>query len=333
MDLLRRIFAPSKVNTETTKSEGSDFSPHDNITANPLNHAKSKPDEVNGTATAEIPHLALQGETRPLAPEIVLSSTNNHLTFGLATDVGMIRTNNQDALFSFVSSLRGAERKPDFGLFVVADGMGGHHDGEKASRLTVNTIVSQVIRQVYLQTVHDDPNNIEQVPITETLIESVQTANNCLIEKVPDGGTTATTVVIIGDLAYVVHVGDTRVYLIANDEIEQITRDHSLVQRLIELGQLTAEEALTHPQRNVLYRALGQNPNLEVDAITRRLNPNSRMLICSDGLWNMLPEKTIREIVVQGDSPQSTCEKLIGMANMMGGSDNITAIVIHVPRV
>jgi protein phosphatase len=102
---------------------------------------------------------------------------------------------------------------------------------------------------------------------------------------------------------------------------------------LIELGQLTLEEARVHPQRNVLYRALGQNSHLEVDAITRRLAPNSRLLICSDGLWNMVSENAIRELVGQCDSPQLACEQLINMANKMGGSDNITAIVVHMPKV
>lgn len=329
MDFLRRIFMPLKLSDKSSSStDNLPVSPNLN---SPYNSMQPESEGVvNVTATAELPHLSVQGATKPLAPEAVLSSTNNHVSYGLTTDVGMVRTNNQDTLYAFASNMRGALNKPDFGLFIVADGMGGHHDGEKASALTVNTIATQLVQQLYLS-ILDDESEEEHIPITESLVTALQRANASIIDKVPDGGTTATVVAIVNDLAYIVHVGDTRVYLVSNNEIEQLTRDHSLVQRLIELGQLTPEEAISHPQRNVLYRALGQNPHLEVDAITRRLTSSSRILICSDGLWNSVPEKTILESMVQGHSPQSTCEKLVSLANIMGGSDNITAIVIYMP--
>jgi protein phosphatase len=139
-------------------------------------------------------------------------------------------------------------------------------------------------------------------------------------------------VAVIGDLAYVVHVGDSRVYLITKDGIEQITRDHSLVQRLIELGQLTQEEAGVHNQRNVLYRALGQSDQLEVDALTRRLPPNSRLMLCSDGLWNMVNEQEVIEIAMKHSNPQEACDKLVALANTHGGTDNITAILLQIPN-
>lgn len=136
---------------------------------------------------------------------------------------------------------------------------------------------------------------------------------------------------MLGDLAYIGHVGDSRAYLITNDNIEQITRDHSLVQRLIELDQLTPEEAVVHPQRNVLYRAIGQTENLEVDLLTRRLPPGSRLLLCSDGLWNLVPEEMILDIVRSTKTPQEACDRLITTANDRGGPDNITAILVQVP--
>ncbi len=329
MDFLRRIFMPLKPSDKSISSK--DKLPDSPNVNSPYSSIQSESEEAtNVTATAELPHLSVQGATKPLAPEVVLSSTNNHISYGLTTDVGMVRTNNQDTLYAFASNMRGALNKPDFGLFIVADGMGGHHDGEKASALTVNTIATQLVQQLYLSILDDDSEE-EHIPITESLVTALQRANANIIDKVPDGGTTATVVAIVNDLAYIVHVGDTRVYLVSNNEIEQLTRDHSLVQRLIELGQLTPEEAISHPQRNVLYRALGQNPHLEVDAITRRLTSSSRILICSDGLWNTVPEKTILDSMVQGNNPQSTCEKLVSVANIMGGSDNITAIVIYMP--
>jgi protein phosphatase len=136
---------------------------------------------------------------------------------------------------------------------------------------------------------------------------------------------------MIGNLAYIVHVGDSRVYLITRDKIEQVTRDHSLVQRLIELDQLSPEEAADHPQKNVLYRALGQSDNLEVDTLTRRLPPHSRLLLCSDGLWNQVEEQEIHDIIMEHSNPQEACEALIAKANSRGGIDNVTAILVQVP--
>jgi serine/threonine protein phosphatase PrpC len=271
------------------------------------------------------------GATRPLPPETVISTSNEHLLFGQATDVGMVRTNNQDSVFSFLATSRSADQRPDFGLFVVADGMGGHHDGEKASAITANMVASYVMNHIYLPMLNGE-NDADRVPITEALIGAVQKANADIIAKIPDGGTTLTAVAVVGDLAYIVHVGDSRVYLITKDNgVEQITRDHSLVQRLIELDQLTREEANVHPQKNVLYRALGQSDTLEVDALTRRLPPNSKIMLCSDGLWNMLTEDEIGDISLKSTNPQEACDKLVALANTHGGTDNITAIMLQIP--
>jgi protein phosphatase len=281
-------------------------------------------------AVTENNFVIADGATRPLPPETVISSSNEHLTFGQATDVGMVRTNNQDSMLSFLSTSRTSDQRPDFGLFIVADGMGGHHDGEKASALTAHMVAAYVTSHIYLPMLNGD-NDSERTPITEAMIAAVQKANGDIINKVPDGGTTLTAVAIVGDLAYVAHVGDTRIYLITKDGIEQITRDHSLVQRLIELGQLTPDEAAVHPQKNVLYRALGQSETLEVDALTRRLPPNSKLMICSDGLWNMISENEIIEITMKHSNPQEACDKLVALANTHGGTDNITAVLIQIP--
>jgi protein phosphatase len=208
--------------------------------------------------------------------------------------------------------------------------MGGHHDGEKASAITAYAVASYITNHVYMPMLFGE-NDAERTPITEAMIAAVQKANADIMTKVPDGGTTLTAAAIVGDLAYVVHVGDSRIYLVTKDGLEQITRDHSLVQRLIELDQLTREEANVHPQKNVLYRALGQSENLEVDALTRRLPPNSKLLLCSDGLWNQLNENEIMDIVMKHSNPQEACDKLVALANTHGGSDNITAIILQIP--
>jgi len=272
------------------------------------------------------------GQTRQLPPfETVVPLPGQRLTFGQLSDVGMVRSNNQDAMYSLIASSSSSDDLVDVGLFVVADGMGGHHDGEKASAITTRIVARNVVDAIVmglLDQVMDDP---ERPSISEVLREAVQTANETVTKKIPEGGTTVTIAVIIGDLAYIAHVGDSSAYLITQDSIEQVTRDHSLVQRLIELDQLTLEEAAEHPQRNVLYRAIGQSETLDVDAITRRLPPRARLVLCSDGLWNLVSEQTIHETVLRHSNPQEACNKLVEMANERGGPDNITVILVQVP--
>lgn len=270
--------------------------------------------------------------TRPLPPlETVIPQPGQRMIFGQLSDLGRIRGNNQDAMFSFVSSGSSSENLADLGVFVVADGMGGHHDGEKAAAMTVRLVMHHVLHHVYdyiLEQKMDDP---DRPTVADVLREAVQKANEAVADQIPEGGTTVTLAVILGDLAYIAHVGDSRAYLLSSEGIEQMTRDHSLVQRLIELDQLTPEEAAEHPQRNVLYRAIGQNDHLDVDAITRRMPPGSHLLLCSDGLWNMVPEDTIQSVVTAHDDPQRAVAELVQMANDRGGPDNITAILVKMP--
>jgi PPM family protein phosphatase len=325
MGIFRRLFS----NADKSKNEKAALAPADSARAEQKPGVVDEETQVPDTAEAE-PMLP-DGATRPLPLESVITSKNDHLRFGQSTDVGMVRTNNQDAVLSFFYTSRSAEERPDFGLFIVADGMGGHHDGEKASAMTIRTVAAQITNNIYLPLLNGGIE--DRPPLSEILVEAVQKANSDVISQVPEGGTTVTAAALIGDLAYIVHVGDSRAYLITKDGLEQITRDHSLVQRLIELDQLTSEEAAGHPQTNVLYRAIGQSETLEVDAITRRLPPNSRLLLCSDGLWNQVKDKELGEIVMAHDNPQEACDKLVALANTRGGTDNITAILLQVPGV
>lgn len=338
MDIFRRLF--NQPESEPVKQKASVPSPAKEEETKELVEQPAEPETKNVPNERETQELTAideealfsDGATRPLPLESVISTKNEHLMFGQATDVGMVRSNNQDAVLSLFYTSRSAEDQPDFGLFLVADGMGGHHDGEKASAMTARVVAAQVTSRIYLPLLASNGKGAEdRPPITEVLVEAVQKANVDVIANVPEGGTTLTAVAVIGDLAYIVHVGDSRVYLVTSDGLEQITRDHSLVQRLIELDQLTAEEAADHPQKNVLYRALGQSEALEVDAITRRLPPNSRLLICSDGLWNQVEDKEIGDIVMAHNDPQLACDKLVALANTRGGTDNITAILLQLP--
>jgi protein phosphatase len=328
MDLFRRLFTQSAakpLDKSAVVDRGKD-APHGEP-ASPV--VETSPISAPSVPEFSPPSVA-DGATRPLPPETVISTSNEHLTFGQSTDVGMVRSTNQDSVFSLFNTSRTADQRPDFGLFIVADGMGGHNDGEKASAMAAHVVASNITQHIMLPMLRGE-DDADRMPITEAMITAVQKANADIIARVPEGGTTLTAVAIIGDLAYVVHVGDSRVYLVTKDGIEQITRDHSLVQRLVELDQLTPEEAINHHQKNVLYRALGQSENIEVDALTRRLPPNARLMLCSDGLWNQVSEAEIIETLLSHDSPQEACDKLVALANTHGGSDNITAIVLKIP--
>ncbi len=317
MNLFRRLFNPEKEAETTPAPEATKVVASDDLVTSPL-------------ATPEIPAIYADGATRPLPEDALIAFIGNgHLSFGQATDVGMVRSNNQDSAYSFFSTTRSVDERPDVGLFLVADGMGGHHDGEKASSLTARTVALEVMNTIFLPMIAGDNEN--QPTITEALMSAIEKANAEVIKNVPDGGTTLTSAVVIGDLAYIAHVGDSRIYLLAKDNIEQLTRDHSLVQRLIELDQLTPAEAADHPNKNMLYRALGQNEALEIDTLTRRLPPKSRLLFCSDGLWNQVEESEMVDIVKQTPNPQEACNKLVALANKRGGVDNVTVILLHMP--
>lgn len=331
MDMFRRLFGQSGEDTENLDAEQEKAV----STPDAAPAASSTSEEADAAAsvqTTELEDPNMDGATRRLPLETVIASRNARIDFGQSTDVGMVRNNNQDSMMSLYYSSRSVDNRPDFGLFIVADGMGGHHDGEKASAIVTRTVAKHVLNSMFIPMLLDIEGDIDRPPLTESLTEAIQQANDHVLQNVPDGGTTVTAVAIVGDLAYFAHVGDSRAYLITKEGgIEQVTRDHSLVQRLIELDQLTPEEALDHPQQNVLYRAIGQSETLEVDALTRRLPPNSSLLICSDGLWGVVDDDKILSVIREHPEPQEACDKLVAMANTLGGKDNITAILLHIP--
>ncbi|MDY7042427.1 MAG: protein phosphatase 2C domain-containing protein, partial [Chloroflexota bacterium] len=202
-----------------------------------------------------------------IAPPLEEAGVGKGVSFvvGRASHVGRVRGRNEDALFTMVSTILQEDESLPFGLFIVADGMGGHKGGQLASSLTTRVVADWILREVYLPFLMGETQDAGQWPINEALIEAVTTANAAVHEAAPEAGTTLTCALLLGTNAYVAHVGDSRAYLVNRTNMRRITRDHSLVDRLIELGQISSEEALTHPQRNVLYRAVGQAGTLEVD--------------------------------------------------------------------
>jgi protein phosphatase len=249
------------------------------------------------------------------------------LHVGRLSDVGKIREQNEDSFYAFQALLQHNDGQEPFGLFIIADGMGGHQKGEIASALAVRTTAAYIIKDIYLPYLHNDQSPANR-PVNEVLIAAVEQANEEVQNAAPDGGTTLTIAVVMGKSAYIAHVGDTRVYWFNQGNLKQVTKDHSLVQRLVELGQETPEGALVHPQRNVLYRAIGQGTSLEVDTYFQPLPPGSSLMLCSDGLWGPIRYETLREIMNTAATPQQACEQLIATANTNGGEDNITAIIV-----
>lgn len=284
-----------------------------------------------GTAPMRaVDKLAMEANTHELSKIVPRANSHGtHMIFGHSTDVGMIRSNNQDSNFAFMAASRTCDAFPEFGLFMVADGMGGHSDGELASATVIRVSASQLLSKVYMP-ILTKADMSDRTPITEALDDAFQLAHRNLIEDVPTGGTTLTAAVIIGNLAHIAHVGDSRIYLINEDRIEQLSRDHSYVQRLIELEEITPDQAETHPQKSVLYRALGLSEQLEIDTMTRRLASGSYLLICSDGLWGLVSDEELRSMVLRYP-PQQACDTLVSLANQRGGTDNITVVIAHLP--
>jgi len=225
------------------------------------------------------------------------------MVLGAAQSTGIERTHNEDALFYMIGRADGQEPLPDFGVFVVADGMGGHRSGEVASSISVRTVARKITAETIVHLFDIETQN-EAPSLQELVQEALEEANLAVVD---------------------------RAYLITRDEARALTRDHSLVQRLVELEQLTEEEAALHPQRNVLWNAIGQGANLKVDVFTEPVPHGGYMLVCSDGLWGTVPESDIRRIVLNAGDPQTACDQLIQAANGAGGPDNITAILIYFP--
>lgn len=247
------------------------------------------------------------------------------LWLGRRTHVGVERTLNEDSLFTLDMNLTMQSVSQPMGVYVIADGMGGHSAGEVASGKIVNAIADKAMAD--LKTATNYP---------QWLTETVNAANKAVFDLKKamntDLGSTLVMAVVSGDRAYVAHVGDSRAYVINQKEIRQITIDHSLVERLIATNQITREEARVHSQRNVIYKTMGDKPQVQPDVNSLTLAMGDMLLLCSDGLSGMVDDPTIQSIVLNASSPQQACVQLIDAANAAGGSDNITAILIKVAQ-
>lgn len=232
------------------------------------------------------------------------------------TDVGQIREVNQDYVFT---SENPVGTLPN--LFVVADGMGGHKAGDVAARFAVETLVH------YIESQKEETNPLR------VLQSAIKTANEQLYDKAQNNealtgmGTTMVAAVIEGNMLYVANVGDSRLYVVG-EEMIQITRDHSLVEEMVRRGEIRREEARNHPNKNIITRAMGTSPKVTADCFEEPLD-GRQVLMCSDGLTNMLEDEDIKIIMNRSENLETAGRQLVAIANENGGMDNITVVLVN----
>ena len=254
------------------------------------------------------------------------------LLVGYRTDVGRARLLNEDSLLTLDIAPVFRSVSVPVGLLAVADGMGGHEAGDVASRLAIQAIAGQVVSEVLSPAITG-----ETLPdLHQWLQATVLAANQVVYEQRraagTDMGTTLVTAIVVGDVATIANVGDSRAYLLKQDEIVQITTDHSLVERLVATGEIEPQEAVYHPQRNIIYRVIGDIPWVEADLFKQQLAPGQSLLLCSDGLNTMLSDRQIWQIWRTSASPQEACDWMVEAANRVGGQDNVTVVIVQVAR-
>jgi serine/threonine protein phosphatase PrpC len=271
------------------------------------------------------------------AAEIVTAPPPNiRVRSGRLSHVGMSRPLNEDCLAVIECQAVQESVSAGLGLYVVADGMGGYEGGEIASAIAIATVTERLLHDFITPQFSSTAGEPDETQITTWLSDAIQNANqhinNARSARGNDMGTTLVGAIVSGDRAYIANVGDSRAYLLRKGEktITQVSVDHSLVQRLVATGQITAEEAKYHPYRNVIFRSLGGQPNVEIDMFHERLHPGDRLLLCSDGLSGMVPDPELASIIAAHDDPQEACRALIERANAAGGVDNITAVLVYI---
>ena len=286
------------------------------------------------------------------------------LTAANKTDVGKQREQNEDKPYALISE------ESESGLFIVADGMGGYQAGEVASKLAVEKISDALktffmplseqptVRLTPLseqETVKLQPmqpgeqtaaassqktRKLPETPIAknveDALKAAIRQANKAILSYGEEQssarglGCTVTAAFVQGETAYVANIGDSRTYLFRNSELAPLTRDHSLVARLVEAKQIEPEDVYTHPQRNLIYRSLGAgHKTVDPDVFHERLQPGDSLLLCSDGLWEMVHDSDLVRVLREQQDPQKACDILIDLANANGGEDNITAVIVQ----
>jgi PPM family protein phosphatase len=285
-----------------------------------LRHSKANP--RSSRSKTSIPRLP------GIAPTPAAQLEPRQLISGCGQSIGRQREHNEDSLFALSAASGGEDSAVPLGLFIIADGMGGYQYGEVASAAALRTLADYLLRRllVYLA----NPSDGLQEPLQEMMLSAINEAQRTVMQVASGGGTTLTAALVLDQQVTIGHVGDSRAYALHPDgKVEVLTRDHTLVKRLEELGQISTEEAATHPQRNVLYRALGQGEDLEPDVFTIPFPQQGCLALCSDGLWGALKNEKLYDLVVSAPNLQEACQNLVAAANEAGGPDNISVILVQ----
>lgn len=296
--------------------------------------------EINSTSDEFATIIA--SESRPGKKmnntDILVSGTGTNIAVGKASDVGIVRKLNEDSIATFEFTHIMQSISQPFGLFVVADGMGGHDAGEEASRIAIETITRQILSNI-------NEINFSNKNIRGLIESAVFEANNNICEFAAinnnNMGTTVTLAFVMNQDVYIMNVGDTRTYLYSKKKLKLITHDHSLVYRLFRLGHISYGEIPNHPQSNQILCALGDPDlktsleNMEKQAkqpyfFKHKLKNGDGLLLCSDGLWQMIPENNIKHVLETHTNPQKAVDILVNKANENGGHDNISIIYVKI---
>jgi serine/threonine protein phosphatase PrpC len=290
--------------------------------------------------------LELREALRSLNLPMVLQS-------GHFTDVGLVRELNEDSVLALNLTQYYESVQTQIGLYIVSDGMGGEAAGEVASRVSVRAVAEWMTEKLIsasLKSTREEkiaaPTQTgglrlaiadgNEMATTEMLRKAVIHANREVMAYArahPDArglGATVTVAMIVGDVLTIAHVGDSRCYLLSGEHLVQLTEDHSLVQRMINTGNLSRSEARVHPYRNVIYRSIGADEQIEIDIIRRKLASGDVLLLCSDGLNGMLGDDQIHDILMVNPDPNSAAKELVVAANAAGGEDNTSVLVVRV---
>ncbi|GAB4433527.1 MAG: hypothetical protein Kow0031_15150 [Anaerolineae bacterium] len=297
--------------------------------------AAAAPDQIDTLVNSIIPEALLEEPLTELPPAVLAVDDPVTLPAGgqrpqgigwrIAglTDVGLRRELNEDNLLLVEGHI---DQLGPFGLYVVADGLGGHEAGEVASQITVDTINKHL---------NETPPTRNDQPFENWFQSTILDANEAVLryqdshKEAQKMGSTLVMALVVGPQAYITNVGDSRAYRLLPDAIEQISTDHSLVERLVQIGQISREEARTHKQRNVVYSIIGEKRRLEMGYYQTTLNPGERLLLCSDGLSGMVTDEELLTISQNEPDLARACQQLVEAAKRAGGHDNITAILIQ----
>jgi len=266
-------------------------------------------------------------------PQPAPTASAVRLVVGQRSVPGQVRDLNEDSLLILtLSPVFQSQTGPAISLFAVADGMGGHEGGEVASKLALQVLAEGIVQEIALPSL--DGETIPDDGILNRLQRTVVAVNDAVYlarqKRNTDMGTTLTALLVRDQQLFVAHVGDCRAFRWEAGGLQQLTADHSLVAAMVARGQIAADEIYTHPQRSVIYRSIGDRPTVEVDTSLWALAPGDRLIVCSDGLWEMLRNEGIQDGMMAEADPQAACDLLVSRANAAGGDDNISVIVVQV---